>query len=786
MRPLFPRVFLWIALLALPGLGAALPVAAQIDRVGLSVEPGFVGLSGYVRPGGWVPLRVSIDNPTADDLDLLCRWVVTDEDGDLVAAQRRVAVNAQRTEHAWLYAPVPYGTSPSQTWTVRLVDAPTGRAIASLDVRPAQDRWVRASAGMIAVTSNADLGLNDYARHNTQHERLYLARGAAMADLPDRWYGMASLSAIIWTDDTGGDPAGPDTPSAVFAAVREWVLRGGHLVIVMPTVGQSWTQSPLADLLPFAPDGVRRVQGPIPAKLGVRPAEVKAVPMYVFDTAGHPDSTVLLRNSRDQAVVVAARRGFGTVTVIGLDLTHSVYRDAQLPNGKHRLWNDIFRWTPPVYTTRQVDTLVGKDLERTPRMRPARDLPGRELAQFIPGRIAMQGTVATVLLGAIALLLLYVAAAGVSFVFARRRGVLHHAWLAFVSVVAVFSVAAWGGAWLAKPTTLSATHLSVMDIDGNAGVAHTRSWLSLFVPRFGSAEVAVASPTVPAMNLRVHNTLSSPGVSATNLETGFLDPQTYTLDADEPDRVDVPLRATTKRFFVDAVSPDSIRARPATGDGEAWLGPASFEVVEPFAHNLVAGQLTGKLRHHLPGPLRDVLIVYCPGEGTQHETLRPLVWRYGTEKPGGSPKPWNPGETLELAGQPASASFLFTGVAPVPGTKRNWKAQGWLGALMEAQGGVVTGGLGVSTDVIVREMEMLSFFDALPAPDFTSDSLRAPAALRRSVGRSLDLSAMLNGPRLIILGHLEDAPLPADFTVDGKRPDSAGWLTVRYIYDLAE
>ena len=49
-----------------------------------------------------------------------------------------------------------------------------------------------------------------------------------------------------------------------------------------------------------------------------------------------------------------------------------------------------------------------------------------------------------------------------------------------------------------------------------------------------------------------------------------------------------------------------------------------------------------------------------------------------------------------------------------------------------------------------------------------------------------DLSAMLTGPRLIILGHLEDAPLPADFTVDGERPESSGWLTVRYLYDLAE
>ncbi len=756
----------------------------------LNVERTDVGFSGHVRPGEWVPLRLTVDNPTADDVELRFVWTVEDADGDRVAAERTAVINAQREERLWLYAPLPLEADRDTTWTVQALstdaegDNATQTVGEPVSFRVDPTRWAEPGTGLIAVMSEQDLGLDDYAAHATQHEPLSVVRGLSLADLPDRAHALSALDAIIWTADSGGDPADASIPSAVFPALREYVLRGGHLVVVLPRVGQTWTQSPLAGLLPVSGDAVKRVTAPPPMLAGVKP-DVPSISLHTFDVTPAGDATVLGRTDGGDAFLITARRGFGKVTLVGVDITDNVWRD-RLSSGKSRVWNTVFNWTAPVFQAAEVRRLSGRAQTGSAEMRPASELASDPLASFVPGRIAMRGTVSVILLVAVGLLFLYVAAAAGSFWWVKAAGRSHLAWLAFAGVVVAFSAFSWGGAWLARPTGLQARHMSVLTIDPAANAARVRSWVSLFVPRFGEARVAVPAAAVPGLLDEPTNHFAGFGVSADGSATGFLDAQRYAVAAAQPYEASLPVRATTKRLTLDVVSGETLDTQSNTND-DALLGPGAIEALEPPSHDLNAGRLRARLRHNLPGELHDVTVVYCRGEGYRgrsRRVLTPTVWRVMNNA--GQRQPWSPGQTLEIDGEPSHAQRLFLRRSDylIKEPERSLKDEGFLGLLLEQQRGVadnVTPG----NDTVTREFELLSFFDAMPPPRFDIVGFSPTnAALRRTIGRTLDLSDLLHGPRLIILGQLHDSPLPVDLTVDGVRPPSSGWTVVRLIYDL--
>lgn len=768
----------------------SIPVAAQLDQLELRVEPEDVGIGGHVRPGQWTPMRVAIENPTADDVEVTLTWPVRDADGDIAKARRTAVINAQRTEQMWLYAPLPLSSRPDAIWTLRATTGdgldqgtPPVAVAEPLSVRVEPARWTPPGKGLIAVMSDRTLGLGDYTRQSTQHEALTLIQDLSLADLPDRAHGLAMLDAIVWTGDTGGDPADPAVSPAVLSALRQYVSNGGHLIVVLPRIGQTWTQSPLADLLPVPPEAVRRVTAEPPRLGAVQLPGVEAVSMHVFDVANEAsNAAVLLRDKQDRPVIVAARRGLGSVTLVGLDLTDPVFR-GELTSGDRRIWNTIFGWSAPVYSANREARETGESGGGDPAMRPTREFDARPLLDFVGSRVAMRGTVATLSLVAVLLLLLYVAAAAASFFVARKRGTPHLAWSLFAVVVAGFSALAWGGAWVARPNVLRAQHVSVLDIavpkGGVTNQASVRSWVSLFLPGFGAAEVALPEQDA--------GTIAALGVAVEGFNAGFLDAQTYAVEAAEPKSLDLPVRATTRRLSV-ATTTSNTRAidadRTSTGDA-AQLGPAAFIADEPPTHDLLAGTLNARLRHALPGPLRDVTVVYAPGEtfrAGRREVQTPWVWRPNVDAGTGERSPWGPGEVLAIDGRPPDAVPLVT-VPPRYDEDREIKDEGFLGVLLDQQGGT-TEQLLANDAAVTRRLTLLSFFDAVPPAKFTKLDWPPPITLQRRLGRELDLTDLLSAPRLIVIGHLLDSPLPVELTVDGDVPPADGWTTVRLIYDL--
>ena len=790
---------LWMMCVVLAGgLAAAVPAAAwgQLNEVTFDVEPGYAGLDGAIRPGAWTPIRLSIDNLSADDREVFVAWEHRDADGDRVVAQRRVTLTRQREDQpVWLYAAAGATTGSDTRWNLRVVDAESGQRLASLTVQPNPDELLRDGETLIAVTSPADLGLTDFERHVASHAPVKLVRGLSLSRLPDRWQGLEALHALVWTPDQGGDPADPLAVSeAAQSALREWVVRGGHLVVMLPQVGQTWTGSAMADLLPVGAGQLRPVEADDWWKYEwlaglTRPEDPGAVTVTTFDVADDdPRATVLLRDPAGRPIVVAGRVGFGRVTVVGVDLTAPAIRNSPgLHLGQQRLWHHVFNWRGPVLGQVEVDRLSrANEMVTAERLSRATGATV-ELGGFMPGMIAMTGTIGTLLVAAIVWFGLYWIVAGwLLQPVLKRRGWERFAWVGFVVVVLGFAGVAWGGAALLRPGDTNVAHVTVLDLDGNTGVARGRAFTSLFVPRFGEVEVALGQ--AEGLDQRADSLISSPGLSATATRAGFIDPQRYTVDTASPGAVTLPMRSTSKQLVLDYLGPVD---QEMPGLGQTFsIGSADGIVADR------GGWPVGEIVHSLPGTLTNVQVIICRGERFDEDGRRrptvPQAWRYVNAE---GENRWAPGRALRLEGAPPADERLalyprFRRWDALP-NDRDWKtSEGLLGMRLGDEGGVVSELVtAVDESVIARRMELLSFFEAVPPPDIRRDpnstlGLNDGRVLARTLNPRLDMTPLTQGRRVIVLGHLKDSPLPLPLTVDGQTPASEGWTVVRWVYDF--
>lgn len=788
-RNLPPLALIAAALITalITALASAPTAHAQVSNIQLNVDPADVGFAGVLNYGQWQPMRVTLTNPGADNRPVILRWVLDDIDGDQVHAQRDVNLAPGRTQSVWLYAPISVNENPGRRWLVQALDAQAGGLIDQQIVGSLESRPLSRGVGRVAVCSTADLGLSPYTNEHVRHEPLVLHRGVTLRALPDRWYGLASLQAIVWTRE-GGDPGDPAVTAEQHRALREWVRRGGHLVIVLPPVGEPWSQSPLADLLPIDPDRMRLKDRFDPGNLGtVRSAELFTVPARVFDLpidARTPAGNSLAVLDRDDPIdptagdpyIVAGRYGFGRVTLIGVDLTNRQLVRAGLPNGRTTLWNNVFQWQTPAYTRTYIDAETKAGNIARPDLRSDVALGG-----FIASRIAQtQAAAVNILLAMAAFGVYWLLAGPLGWLLLKQRAMLQHAWLAFAATAAAASLVFWGAAAFLQPGTLSARHFSVVDLDIQTNQAHVQSWLSAFFPAFGNAPIAVedADPLH-------HHTLASMGVTR-DFAGEFLDSQAYRVNAAAPHGHRVPIRATAKQFNADYFGPIAARAidQPNPGTPNAPAQPAVTGSVTMSDRFFPIVNLT----HHFPATLRDVRFVLCADDDQPPQTWRPAAGQ----------RDWEPGQPLVWGGGvPSQADHDYDRLVRRHGNnfpaERSHRLEGLLGHyLADVSGGLlnfqspaeVGPAQPVNIDRVRRQLDVLTFFDALPPPNFRVNNFNTAANFKRPVGQSLDLTALTAGSRLIILAHAEDAPLPLPTSINDQHPPTQGLTFFRLVYEL--
>jgi len=792
----FRRAIIAVVLL-LTGFAPAAAVA-QEGSVLIEVErPEDIGLEGFVRPGTWAPMKLTLRNSLPTTRKLAVDWIARDADGDLVIARRENVVIAKNdTATVRLYAMPATAVNPSDGWTVRVVDMENDQVVASKKVAPRHVAPLRTS--LIGVTSGGLMGLASFRETHTQHEPMEIITGIDPATLPDRWYGMKVIDALVWSPSAARSPADPSVP---VAAIKEWVRRGGHLVIILSAVDTGWSDPKLADLLPpvnigeavevepprwlfhtsdevnFPPEperfvGIKFTVRPLTRRPGATSGDASLIfpgdPNMVVPALGEP------------ALVAAHQYGFGRVTLVGIDITdrRMASNVAFVRFGLTRLWQTVFTWRSPgnLHTSILLD-------ER--RMIPLNVRRERDLPDVIGGRISMKTTAAATLFAAVVLFGVYWVVAGPGmFAALKTRKMLHHSWLVFGVVVLLFSAVTWLAAMFMRPGQTEIEHFSIVDIDASGpgpALIRSHSYCSLFVPRHGSVDLAVEVPKDRANG----NALASPGLPGSD-RSSFVDEQRYTINtlavASSPA---VPIRSTAKQFevqYCDILDDGPFARRWSRPDGKL---------------RLTSGWPTGELTHHLPGMLTNVRVIYCPGDG-----MPPMLTMMADK--------WEPGTVLSIRNATTTKLVVNPNLVVKPGgrtkselhTKPNgWEArtigdEGYLGAIIksiigdrretddEGQVKVVDPG----APAIVNRLELMTFFSMLPPPNFMADDdgnvlgSRTPVHFVRSIARTADLSHLTSLRRVIILGHIDkNSPLPAPVTVDGDEIDSSGWTMVRFV-----
>jgi hypothetical protein len=747
------------------------PLAA--DEVGIGVES--FGVGGVVREGDWAGIRLVLSDRGDRPRAVAVRLHLPDPDGDTALMQRTVTLNPGLAQGVWLYGAFPWDLTTSTTFAITVhefdVNAAGDDPAIGVGQQLAADRVapnivVPRSRPMFGVVGRSPAaGLTLYENPgplgqdspSTSHDLLRPVFDLTPESLPDRWMGLASLESLIWI---AGEPSLLSESQA--QAIREWVHRGGHLVVSVPSVGQSWTSpraNPIHGLLPSVE--MRRREGVdlsrhaalLQPRAGVAlPSDATIHELIPVGDASGGEAEVVLASPDGLPVVVRRMLGAGMVTLIGYDLNDPRVGARIDPQ---YFWHRIFG--------KRFDVLSRDEVRRLEQAGQAsfRFFDAARIDSDLSSEIAKQGRAGAGVLLGLGVFVIYLVVAGPGgFGLLKMKRATHHAWLAFVGCIAIFAAIAWGGAAALRPVKTEVQHLTFFDHVFGQREQHARMWFSALLPDYGSAEIALGSDN----DRRAWTQALSAWADSTTI-TGkpFPDTRGYVVDARDPSRFTVPTRSTVKQFRAE------------------WLGRSALSLPTPTGGPLSvrdeAGdtRLRGTITHSLPAALEDVTIVVVRGQKPLRGDLgalgaAPLFGRVSAAR---LVNPWSPGETIDFEQIPSNA--WDTGEQYFERLVDNLSRTG---------GAFGAAGVSFASGSPQARLEALGWHAALRPPQFLSQTGNAIRLLQRTETHTLDRSAWLTQPCVIIIGHLRDAPSPVPVLVDGREIPSNGRVVIRWMYPL--
>lgn len=767
------------------------------------------GVGGLVRCGEWFGVRVKVkDNGTVPQRRVLVVVQGIDPDGDIPQYSRDSTLNQGVEQTVWLYARLPFRYN-NEPITISVFEAeegattPSGQPgfrpgalVGQASITPQQAGVLRPEEGMIALLGedNRTFGLVKYSDvdgtafqgrevwHTRGHEVTRIASGLTPDEMPDRWIGLAPFDAVVWGS---GEPSSLDGDRA--AAIRDYVSRGGHLIIILPEASaQAWTNTlsnRLHDIMPVV--SVARNDGvdlaPYRPLVNVRRAArypTKPGTVYTFRTnpdAGAGEAIPILNGPDGRAVVVRRLVGAGAVSLIGLNIN-----DTALAQGDG-LDTDVF-W----HRILGRRGALGK-VESTRPGGPVTFGGGRQPIFFdrgIPEQIAKKGdTVLGVFVGFLVFVAYWLVAGPVGYHYLRSRGYQRHAWVGFLAGTGVFTAVAWGGATLLRSHTTDAKHVTILDHVYGQPIQRARMWASVMLPVYGDKQLSVGDPALGETLCSI-TTWDAPGTDES--WGGFTDARPYVIDARDPDVMTVPARATVKNIQADwaggpqwqmpiPVGPDG------TGAGSITINPDHW----PAGNNPV---LSGTLVHNLPGKLTNVTIIVVK---RQLDLQRPAIGATPSSSPlahafacAATGLDWRRGEPLDLAVATARVSGASAGTRST--------LELWIDGLLPSVRSDINAmnPLGETDVRTLRVDEALALYPMLDPPSSDPDNSRVEAVALRRATHGWDLGRWFTQPCVIVLGRLESdgadagVPSPVPLMVDGKAIPALGVTTIRWVYPL--
>lgn len=348
-RPLPGLIFLLSVAVLL--MGFAPP--AQVPVITLAARAGF---DGRFRDSEWMPVIVEVRN-----------------DGDAMTGQLVVRPETSGAGVTNRFsAPVELPNGASQTITLYV----TARSFASqvrvelidnegvvIAAEPLQIRALQPSDRLYAVVTQSAAGSVDMSGATIGNGAAYQTNWR-IADIPDYAAALRSVDMILFSDvDTSG------LSSAQRAALEQWVIAGGHLVV---TGGAAWeaTADQLIDLLPMEPSGTQTASDLLALANWLQEGQSALEGDTVLTTGTLRDDARVLVAQDDMPLVVRRPYGAGTVDYLTSDPNTTPLRGWQ---GLNHLWvalattvepepswaNGFSNWE---YATSAVEILPGYNL----------------------------------------------------------------------------------------------------------------------------------------------------------------------------------------------------------------------------------------------------------------------------------------------------------------------------------------------------------------------------------------------------------------------------------------
>lgn len=762
---------------------APAPQTPQEVSIGVGYS-GVFGVGDIVRPGDWAGLLLVINDAHDQPRNLAVRVSMPDPDGDTIERQRVIASTPGRDQSVWMYVRLPFSFTSGSLLTVSVHEVtgeaagartPIGRTLAWNRIQARE--VAQAEDAMIGVVGRGQYALDAYEMTDgrnsgsntpnprTSNETIQIVTGIMPATMPDQWLGLLQYESLIWSDppprDLGQSPNDPRP-----TALRHWVQGGGHLVILLPNVGETWfsPSNPVADLLPdVTPKRVEGADYESYRKLLAdrlpneeRLPDQQVIQVFEPNDGAAPEDAMPILNGPDGTIAVRKLVGAGMVTLVGIDLSDRRMMSTQF--AADAFWHRVLGKRFDILSTQERNEYGTSVLTNSQRVYTD--------AYIEPG-IRLSGTAAAgVLLGLVVFALYWILAGPGGFGLLKLKGLQRHAWLAFVAMVGVFAVITWVGSRAARPTSRQALHVTYLDHVFGQEVQHARVWATIMLPTYDDQRVALTpSGEDPLFPLAL---TPFAGPSRTDAITSFPDARAYVMDVRHPEEVVVPARSTSKSFQFEWLG---------VARSRGWNMPMPDPSDPPRLDS--SGGLTGRLSHNLPAPLRNIRIVVVQKQlgASELETLRrskvqgamPFLARSYAFS---STREWAPGDVLDLGAvlnESGSRTGADNSIQP------------------EIQGG------NESPSSVDRQSSAFHFsssvYSMMNQPIYIDPRLGVTyKRYLRRLTHGLDLSKWFTQPCLIVIGEIEDQPSPVPMYAGSpgstRELPAKGRTVVRWVYPL--
>lgn len=445
-------IFLTLCLIALvPGLVAFAPPPQSAYDISLAVSAGY---NGFYRQGQWLPVRVTVSN-AGDDLNGYVR-VRSSRLAGFEETTYRTPLDLPQgaRKQVFLYLSLENLEQEIQIEVVNQDNAVVERATASLTRAASSDI-------LVAVITGSAIGAVDLTGKTPGVGNAFQTNWR-IEDIPPLSDALTGLDVIMFHDvDTGSLRA------EQIAALHQWVLSGGHLIVAG---GDSWqrTTAGLADLLPVTLDQTVTIDSMAPLAAYLR-QDVRAFDerMTATTSTPHPSAETLVSAGR-VPIIVRGNLGSGTVDFLAVDPNAEPLRSSSITQ---HLWYTLFasRGQTPSWTGDFTNWSIAREATLT-----------------------LFNTVLPTFFQLCGFLVLYIVLIGpVNYLVLNQLNRREWAWVTIPALILVFGIMAYRVGFNLRGNTPTVNRLSVVHVWDDSEEARVNTLIGIQSPRRKEYDIAV-------------------------------------------------------------------------------------------------------------------------------------------------------------------------------------------------------------------------------------------------------------------------------------------------------